>query len=128
MSENYNVKIKNYHLNLKQTALIKNKMEFLLRQCPTNSLISLHCDFSDDFFEGHLAVISLRKKFHAATKEKTLELFIKTLYKKVQKQVYRWKKVRTYEEITGVINLDNYRSTTDTDKKATTSAKEKIAV
>ena len=99
-----------------------------MRQCPTNSLISLHCDFSDDFFEGHLAVTSFRKKFYAAAKEKTLELFIKTLYKKVQKQVYRWKKVRTYEEITGVINLDNYRSTTDTGKKATSSAKEKIAV
>ena len=128
MSENYNVKIKNYHLNRKQTALIKNKMEFLLRQCPMNSLISLHCDYTDDFFEGHLAVISFRKKFYAAAKEKTLELFMKTLYKKVQKQVYRWKKVRTYEEITGVIDLDNYRSTKDTSKKATTSPKEKIAM
>lgn len=128
MPENYNIKIKNYRLNQKQTFLIKDKIEFLLRQCPSNSLITLHCDYVDEFFEGHLSVTSSRKNFYSAAREKTLKLFMKSLYKKTQKQVYRWKKARTYEEITGVIHLENYRSAKDTTVKNKDNKREKIAV
>lgn len=116
MVENYTVKIQNYRLTPKQTSLIKDRMEFLLRQCPSNSLVSLQCDYKDKLFEGHLTVNSYRKTFYAEASEPTLEFFIKTLYKKVQKQVYRWKKARTYEDITGVIHLKNYRAQKTTDK------------
>ena len=116
MVENYAVKIQNYRLNPKQTALIKEKMEFLLRQCPSNSLISFQCDYTNEVFSGHLTVNSYRKTFYAEADEPIFELFVKTLYKKVQTQVYRWKKSRTYEEITGVIQLKNYRPKESSDK------------
>ena len=113
-------------MNPKQTVLIKNKMESLVRQCPSNSLISLQCHYTDKYFEGHLSVTSTKKKFYAETKEETFEIFVKNLCKKMQKQVYRWKKTRTYEEITGVINLDTYRKPNK--NKEPTFSEEKIAV
>ena len=128
MPENYNLKIKNYHLNHNQTVLIKDKIEFLLRQCPSNSLISLHCDYTKGFFEGHLSVTSVRKNFYSAAREKTFELFTKDLYRKTQKQVYRWKKARTYEEITGIIHLENYRSADDSTQQKKNPSEKKIAV
>ena len=109
MLENCNIKITNYHANPKQTMFIKNKIESLIYQCPSNSLISLQGHYMDKYFEGNMSVTSTRKKFYAEAKEETFELFIKSLCKKMQKQVYRWKKTRTYGEITGIINMDNYR-------------------
>ena len=126
MLENCNIKITNYQVNPKQTTFLKNKMESLICQCPSNSLISLQGHYTDQHFEGHLSVTSTKKKFYAETKEETFELFLKSLCKKMQKQVYRWKKTRTYEEITGIINLDTYRKSNK--DKEPVFPEEKIAV
>lgn len=127
MLENCNINLKDYQINSKQTFLIKKKLESLVRQCPSNALISLQGHYTDKQFEGHLSVTSTRKAFYAEAKEETFELFLKSLCKKMQKQVYRWKKNRTYEEITGIINLDNYRSLSQK-KEPEVFPDEKIAV
>ena len=108
--ENGFVKIKNYRINPEQKAFISEKMDFLARRCPSNALIALSGDWTDNGFRGRLSVTSGRKNFYAAAEEQTLKLFIKSLCKKTLHQVRRWKKVRTYEEITGIINLDDYRT------------------
>ena len=104
------VTIKNYRINPEQKAFIREKIDFLARRCPSNALISLAGDWTDKGFTGRLSVTSGRKNFYAAAEEQTLKLFIKSLCKKTLQQVRRWKKIRTYEEITGIINLNDYRT------------------
>ena len=104
------VKIKNYRINPEQKAFISEKIDFLARRCPSNALISLAGAWTDNGFTGRLSVTSGRKNFYASAEEQTLRLFIKSLCKKTLQQVRRWKKVRTYEDITGVINLNDYRT------------------
>ena len=107
LMENVDIKVRNYTCTEKQNKNIKNKLEFLLRQVPCASYVSLELEYKDKAFYGKLKVNFNGKSFFATDEALMLAPLTSSLCKKVQKQVMKWKKTRTVEEITGVtvINL-----------------------
>jgi len=103
--ENINLKVHNYKCSEKQGKEIKNKLEFLLKQIPCNSRILLDFEYKDKIFRGKLKVKFNGKSFFSTDEDMMLTPLTSSLCKKVQKQVMKWKKSRTVEEITGVISL-----------------------
>ena len=103
--ETINIKIHNYKENERQIKDIENKLDFLLRQIPCNSRVSLDFHYKDKFFHGKLKVDTMGKTFFSTDKGMLLSTLTSSLCKKTQKQVMKWKKSRTIEEITGVIPL-----------------------
>ena len=103
--ENVNLKVHNYKCSEKQDKEIKNKLEFLLKQIPCNSRILLDFEYKDKVFHGKLKVKLNGKSFFSTGEDMMLTPLTGSLCKKVQKQIMKWKKSRTVEEITGVIAL-----------------------
>ena len=103
--ENVNLKVRNYKCSEKQDKEIKNKLELLLKQIPCNSRILLDFEYKDKVFHGKLKVKFNGKSFFSTDEDMMLTPLTSSLCKKVQKQVMKWKKSRTVEEITGVIAL-----------------------
>ena len=104
--ENVNLKVHNYKLEKKQNKEIQRKMEFLLRQVPFDARISLDFDYKDKVFYGKLKVDLNGKSFFSKDKNVILSSLTGLLCKKVLKQVMKWKKSRTVEEITGIIAFE----------------------
>ena len=107
--ENLNFKIHNYKCNSKQEKAIKNKLEFLLKQIPYNSCVSIDFDYKDKIFYGKLKADFNGQSFFAKDQHNILTPLASSLCKKIQKQVMKWKKTRTIEEITGIIALKTDR-------------------
>ena len=105
--ENINIKIHNYKENQQQLKDIYSKLDYLLKQIPYNSRVTLDYNYKNKSFYGKLKVDSLGKSFFSTDEDILLTPLTVSLCKKVQKQVKRWKKSRTLEEITGIINLSN---------------------
>ena len=103
--ENVNLKMHNYKYSEKQGKEIKNKLEFLLRQIPCDSRVLLDFDYKDKVFYGKLKVEFHGKSFFSKGKDVILAPLTGSLCKKVQKQVIKWKKSRTVEEITGIVTI-----------------------
>ncbi len=103
--ENINLKIHNYRHSEQQNKQIKNKMEILLKQIPCDSRVLLNFDYKNKVFHGYLKVDCDGRTFFSADQNALLAPLAGALCKKVQKQVMKWKKTRTIEEITGVIAL-----------------------
>ena len=104
--ENINIKIRNHKQSKKQLKDISSKLDFLLKQIPYNSCITLDCIYKNKSFYGKLKVDSTGKSFFSTGEEELLKSLVSLLCKKVHKQVKKWKKSRTLEEITCVTNLD----------------------
>lgn len=104
--ENVNFKIRNYELSDEQNKQIKNKLEFLFKQIPFKSCVSLDFEYKNKVFYGKLKVDFNGKSFFAKDDATTIAPLTAMLCKKVLKQVMKWKKSRTTEEITGIIALD----------------------
>ena len=104
--ENVDIKVRNYTCTEKQNKNIETKMEFLLKQVPCTSCVSLEFEYKDKTFYGKLKVDFNGKSFFAKDKDLMLAPLTTSLCKKVQKQVMKWKKARTVEEITGIIALN----------------------
>ena len=103
--DNINIKIHNYKENQQQVKEIHSKLDHLLRRIPYNSRVTLDYNYKNKSFYGKLKVDSVGKSFISTAEDILLTPLTVSLCKKVQKQVKRWKKTRTLEEITGVINL-----------------------
>ena len=103
--ENVSLKVHNYKTSEKQNREIKYRLELLIKQIPYNSKVLLSFDYKDKFFYGKLTVNFDGKSFVSTDKNKILVPLTNSLSKKLQKQVMKWKKSRTAEEITGVIAL-----------------------
>ncbi|MCZ0933265.1 MAG: hypothetical protein OXJ52_08960 [Oligoflexia bacterium] len=105
--ENINIKIHNYKENQQQLKDIYSKLDYLLKQIPYNSRVTLDYSYKNKSFYGKLKVDSTGKSFFSTDEDILLTPLTVSLCKKVQKQVKRWKKSRTLEEITGIINLSD---------------------
>ena len=100
---NVNIKIHNYKFSEKQGKEIQHKLEFLLKQIPYSSFVTLDFDYREKTFYGKIKVDCYGKVFFAKNTDKLLSSLTTSLCKKIQKQVMKWKKTRTVEEITGII-------------------------
>ena len=103
--ENINIKIHNYKENKQQLRDIYSKLDALLKQIPYNSCITLDCSYKNKSFYGKLKVSAIGKSFFSTDEDILLAPLAASLCKKVQKQVKKWKKSRTLEEITGITDL-----------------------
>ncbi len=110
MLKHFDLKMTNYKCGREQNKAIKEKMTNLFNQAPYNSRISLNIDYSEaeKAFHGKLKVFSDKKIFFARETEKMIPGLISSLCKKARKQMMKWKETRTYEEITGIIDLSKY--------------------
>lgn len=107
--ENVNLQVQNYKCSEKQNREIKSKLEFLVKQIPCSSRVILDFDYKDKIFYGKLKVNFNGRSFFSKGKDVLLTSLTSSLCKKLQKQVMKWKKSRTVEEITGVIALSSYK-------------------
>ncbi len=107
--ENVTLQIHNYKPSAKQNKEIENRLEFLMRQIPCKSCVTVDFEYKDKVFYGKLKVVFNGKSFFSKGKDVLLSPLTMTLSKKLQKQVMKWKKSRTTEEITGIIVLNPSR-------------------
>ena len=103
--ENVSIKIHNYLYIDSQINEIKKKLEVLNRQIPYNSFVKLDISYKGKVFYGQLKVDCDGKNFFSKNQNKMLISLVASLCKKTQKQIMKWKKTRTLEEITGVIYM-----------------------
>ena len=103
--ENASISIRNYQSNRKQMKAIENKLESLMRQLPCNSRLLLDFEYKKGVFYGKLRAELEGKSFFAGAEDEVLHSLTSSLCKKTQKQIMKWKKSRTAEEITGIIAL-----------------------
>ena len=120
MEANINIKIRGYQHDDKPIKAIQRKMQVLLKQIPFNSRVHLDFEYKEKTFYGKLKVEAVGKTFIATDKAGMLDSLTSSLCKKAQKQIMRWKKSRTLEEITGVTDLK--KITRWEDKKLFTKA------
>ena len=105
--ENINIKIHNYKESQQQLKDIYSKLDHLLQRIPYNSRVTLDYNYKNKSFYGKLKVDSAGKSFISSAEDILLTPLTVSLCKKVQKQVKKWKKTRTLDEITGIIKLSN---------------------
>ena len=106
--ENVSISIHNYQYSQKQIKSIENKLESLIRQIPCNSRLILDFKYRHGVFYGKLKTELEGKSFFATDEAEILLSLTSSLCKKTQKQIMKWKKSRTVEEITGIIPLKPY--------------------
>ena len=112
--ENISFQIHNYKINLKQNRDVEGKLDFLLKQIPCNSRIFFNVEYKGDIFYGKLKIRFDGKDFFAKDVSPLISSLTNSLIKKVQKQIMKWKKSRTSDEITGIIAISP--STYDTEE------------
>ncbi|MCY4321057.1 MAG: hypothetical protein OXC37_01425 [Bdellovibrionaceae bacterium] len=102
---NINIKIHNYKENPQQIKDIYSKLDHLLRLIPYNSRVNLDYIYKNRAFHGKLKIASSGKSFISTDEDILLAPLTVSLCKKIKKQIKRWKKTRTLDEITGNIKL-----------------------
>lgn len=103
--ENVNLQIHNYKCNEKQMKNLEHKIDMFIRQIPYKSRVSIDFTYANNSFSGKLKVDFNGKSFFAKDSSSLITPLAGILCKKVQKQIMKWKKTRTVEEITGVTLL-----------------------
>lgn len=104
--ENINWKVRNYQFNERQKKSIENKLYFLLKQVPCSARVSMDLEYKNKTFYGKLKVDCHGKHFFSTDENAVLSSLVSSLYKKMQKQVLKWKRTRTTEDITGIIPIN----------------------
>ena len=107
MENNVSINFHGYTSTKRQVKNIEEKLEFLLKQIPCDSRVSLDFNYKEKVFNGKLRVVLLGKSFFSSDQSILLDPLTSSLCKKVQKQIRKWKKSRTLEEITGNIILNH---------------------
>ena len=98
----------NFPLTHTQKTSVCHIMNSLVSRAPVYSQIELNlCYESQGSFSGKLHIFSGRKSFYVAGEGATLNSLVKSLYKKIRKQLMRWKKSRSRDDITGVFRLSS---------------------
>ena len=105
MNSHVSINFNNYNKTEKQIKHIHQKLDFLIKQIPCNSRITLDLNYKEKLFFGKLKIDLLKKSFFSSDEGPLLETLTQSLCKKAHKQVMKWKKSRTLEEITGIIAL-----------------------
>ena len=107
--ENVHIQIRNYQYNDRQIRKIERKMEFLQKRIPCNSRVLLDFEYENKLFSGKLKLDFDGNSFCATDRHAVLGPLTGQLCKKAHKQVMKWKKSRTVEDITGIIPLNRHR-------------------
>lgn len=103
--ENINIKIHNYKESEQQLKNIYKKLDYLLQQVPCNSRLSLDYSYKNKSFSGKLKLDFAGKSFISSSENILLTPLTASLCKKALKQVKKWKKMRTSEDLTGIIKF-----------------------
>lgn len=110
---NFNIYTHGYVLNRFQKKSIHDTIEKLTKKIPYDSCVRLDLEFFNKRFIGKITVKISHKIFFAKSEGNTVKMIINSVNKKLLKQVERWKKSRTLEEVTEITNL----SGVNTDQK-----------
>lgn len=108
--ENVNLQIHNYNCSDKQRKNLENKIETFMRQMPYKSRVSIDFVYKNQSFSGKLKADFNGKSLFVKGSSPLLKPLLGLLCKKVQKQILKWKKTRTLEEITGIIPLPEHKN------------------
>lgn len=119
MSSHISINFKNYKKTKDQVKNIHQKLDFLMKQIPCDSRVTLDFNYKEKTFYGKLKVDTTKKSFFSSDEGPLLEGLAHSLCKKAHKQVMKWKKSRTLEEITGVIALGSQDSSLNLPYKKT---------
>ena len=104
----------NFLLAAKQKTTVYHIMHSLVSQAPVYSQIELNLYYENEGeFSGKLHIFSGKKSFYVTGEGPTVNSLVKNMYKKIQKQLMRWKKSRSRDEITGVFQLMSLSSEDD---------------
>ena len=110
MSSHITINFNDYKKTQDQVKSIHQKLELLIKQIPCNSRVTLDFNYKENKFYGTLKVDIIKKSFFSTDEALLLESLTHSLCKKALKQVMKWKKSRTLEEITGIISLNQEES------------------
>ena len=114
--EDFTLRTHDYTLSPEQSDGIHDKLNSLVLQAPMDSGIEMDLYYKDGVFSGKLSVFSGGKSFYATGEHSSAILLMRDMHKKMKKQLMRWKKSRSRDEITGVIRLNSLHP--DSFKKA----------
>ena len=103
--DNINLQIHNYNCTEQQKKRLENKIEMFMRQIPYNSKVSIDFLYEKNSFTGKLKVDFNGKSVFTKDSSPLITSLLGVLCKKAQKQILKWKKNRTVEEITGIMVL-----------------------
>ena len=117
MSQDFQIYTHNYTLNPKQEKVIQDTMDSLSQKVPCHSIIHIDLEYQNNAFGGKLKIITNKKVFFSQDLAKTIPQLFKGLNKKTTKQVMKWKKSRTKQDITGIIDLNELRNQKELFKK-----------
>jgi len=107
MSSHVTIRFNGYKKTNDQVKSINEKLDFLIKQIPCNSHVTLDFHYKDNKFYGKLKVDLMQKNFISSDENLLLGRLTHSLCKKTLKQVMKWKKSRTLDEITGIISLND---------------------
>jgi len=105
--DNVIIRFHNYKNTKEQRKNIERRIVFLIKQIPCDSRISLDFSYKNKIFSGKIKIDTIGKSFISSDQSILLESLIKSLNKKSLKQIMKWKKSRTLEEITGIISINS---------------------
>ena len=101
----------NFPLTSAQKTAVCHVMNSLVSRAPVYSQVELNLYYeSEGGFSGKLRIFSGKKSFYVSAEGVTVNSLVKSLYKKIRKQLMRWKKSRSRDEITGVFRLPSLLS------------------
>lgn len=101
----------NFILSARQRTTIYHIMNTLVAQAPVYSRIELNLYYEKEgLFSGKLHIFSGKKSFYVTGEGETVNFLVRNLYKKIQKQLMRWKRSRSRDEITGAFQLTTLSS------------------
>lgn len=104
----------NFILAAAQKTTICHIMNSLVSRAPVCSQIELNLHYENGgSFSGKLRIFSGKKSFYVTGEGLTVNSLVKNMYKKIQKQLMRWKKSRSRDEVTGVFQLASLSSSGD---------------
>ncbi len=118
MTQNFQIHSHNYKLNSKQEKTIQDTIDTLIQKVPYNSTIHMDLDYQKKLFIGKLKIVISKKIFFSHDSAETIPQLVKDLNKKIIKQIMKWKKNRTKQDLTGIINLSELRNKQNKFKKA----------
>lgn len=100
--QNFQTYSHGYPLNRFQKKNIEDTVAKLVRQAPYDSCINVDLEYKNKSFVGKISIKTTHKIFFAKDNNETVQSLMKSLHKKMQKQLSKWKRLRTQEEITGL--------------------------
>ena len=102
---NLNIHPHGYALDRFQKKTIQDSIDKISRRVPYDACINLNLEYSKKTFQGKMSIKVSSKTFFAKDEAETVNILMKSLEKKLSKQINKWKRLRTKKELTGIIDL-----------------------